>query len=64
MVGKWIEFSAHEHTAEVMCIIQTCSPIVSLVTTPIVTFWEIDAPPPEALWICKMPRAAMERLRP
>ena len=26
--------------------------------------WEIDAPPPEALWICNMPRDAMVRLRP
>ena len=26
--------------------------------------WEIDAPPPEALWIWKTPRAAMGRPRP
>ena len=26
--------------------------------------WEIDAPPPEALWICKTPRAAVGRPRP
>ena len=26
--------------------------------------WEIDAPPPEALWIWKMPRDAMGRPRP
>ena len=30
----------------------------------VVILWEIDAPPPEALWICKMPRAVVGRQRP